>query len=179
MPAKRKIKAKDIVTDIRAGINDRELMTKYQLSSKGLQSIFHKLLHAKAIRESELSGRMSLSQDTVDLDQNRKLPRNYILVPLPIYDVENMAAEGRAIDITEKGLQVTGIEGKIGEDKGFVIQADEFADVYPFHFTARCKWMTGGSSNRAQPIAGYEITSLSDGSLKELRNLIRLLSLGG
>jgi hypothetical protein len=44
MTTKRTIKAKDIVNDIRSGLTNLQLMEKYNLSSKGLQSIFTKLI---------------------------------------------------------------------------------------------------------------------------------------
>ena len=57
MEPKRKIKAKEIVNDIREGMSDSQLMEKHSLSSKGLQSVFRKLVDAKAITPREVFNR--------------------------------------------------------------------------------------------------------------------------
>ena len=44
--AKITVSAKEILADIKAGMDDTTLMQKYGLSDKGLQSIFKKLVDA-------------------------------------------------------------------------------------------------------------------------------------
>jgi hypothetical protein len=55
--APRQISAKEVVADIRAGATDEFLMKKYGMSEKGLQSLFQKLITAKAISSADLDGR--------------------------------------------------------------------------------------------------------------------------
>ena len=43
---KKKISAKDALADIRSGMSDANLMSKYLLSNAGLQSLFDKLVTA-------------------------------------------------------------------------------------------------------------------------------------
>ncbi len=64
MSAKQKIKARAIVNDIRAHMTDAELMEKYHLSVKGLQSVFVKLLNIKAISMADFDWRPSAYDDT-------------------------------------------------------------------------------------------------------------------
>jgi hypothetical protein len=70
-PRKKKsrppVKARDMVTDIRDGLNDAQLMEKYDLSAKGLQSVFAKLLEANALRRQELDRRIRTGESTVDV----------------------------------------------------------------------------------------------------------------
>jgi len=70
-PGKKKsrppVKARDMVTDIRDGLNDAQLMEKYDLSAKGLQSVFAKLLEANALRRQELDRRIRTGESTVDV----------------------------------------------------------------------------------------------------------------
>lgn len=176
MPPKRTIKAKEIVNDIRARMTDAELMAKYSLSAKGLESIFKKLLKVKAVTRKELYGRFPFLDDTVNLDNVRKIPRNFPAFPLPIYETANMHVEGSVRDITEKGLQVSGIEARPEETKEFVIRADEFQDIYPIVFQAVCRWTTNGAGTNGS-VAGFEITDLSAEGTREIRNLIRSLTL--
>jgi uncharacterized protein (DUF433 family) len=61
------VKARDMVNDIRDGLNDAQLMEKYDLSAKGLQSVFTKLLEANALRRQELDRRIRTGESTVDV----------------------------------------------------------------------------------------------------------------
>lgn len=64
MAVKPKISAKDLVRDIRDRMTDAQLMEKYQLSAKGLQSAFEKLLETNSITRAELEWRPTPYQDT-------------------------------------------------------------------------------------------------------------------
>jgi hypothetical protein len=64
---KRKITAREVLKDIRAGMDDAPLMRKYQLSAQGLQSVLNKMVQAGIVTEEELDGRVPLSARTVDL----------------------------------------------------------------------------------------------------------------
>jgi hypothetical protein len=52
---KRVIEAKLVIEDIRSGSSDLELMEKYKLSSKGLQSLFKKLGDAGLLKHLNAS----------------------------------------------------------------------------------------------------------------------------
>ncbi len=52
------IDAKQALIDIRSGVNEKDLMHKYNLSAKGLVSLFKKLIAVGAITQNELSERM-------------------------------------------------------------------------------------------------------------------------
>ena len=47
-PARKKISAKEIVSDIRSGMRDSELMEKYRLNEKRLSAILDKLVYTYA-----------------------------------------------------------------------------------------------------------------------------------
>ncbi len=64
---KRKITARDILKDIRAGVDDSVLMKRYSLSAQGLQSVFNKMVQARIVSEEELDARVPLSARTVDI----------------------------------------------------------------------------------------------------------------
>ncbi len=55
--------------DIRAHMSDAELMEKYGLSAKGLESMFAKLLSIKAISQKEIDARPAACSDTVVIRQ--------------------------------------------------------------------------------------------------------------
>ena len=64
---KRKITAREILQDIRAGKSDKTLMEKFNLSAQGLQSLFDKLVRAGVVTQDELDDRVPISERTVDL----------------------------------------------------------------------------------------------------------------
>jgi DNA-binding Lrp family transcriptional regulator len=68
MTAKRTINAKEVARDIRSHMTDEELMEKYRLSARGLQSVLKKLLESKLITQAEFDWRPVDYDDTVFLD---------------------------------------------------------------------------------------------------------------
>jgi hypothetical protein len=64
---KRKLKPKDILRDIRAGVDDATLMTRYALSAQALQSVFGKLVNAGMLSQAELDDRVPMADRTVDI----------------------------------------------------------------------------------------------------------------
>jgi uncharacterized protein YidB (DUF937 family) len=73
--AKSKIDALEAVRCIRLGLSDAELMEKYDLSSKGLQSLFQKLVSAGAISLAELDERMPTFVGSVFISEDSKSTR--------------------------------------------------------------------------------------------------------
>jgi len=68
---KRKIDAKQALTDIRAGMSDPEMMEKYSLTAQGLHSLFNKLIAANVLTQDELDSRDPLYERTISLDVHR------------------------------------------------------------------------------------------------------------
>jgi hypothetical protein len=58
----RTIKAKKISKDVHRGLNDSELMNKYQLTQKQLQKILQTLFNANLITDMQLYERTQLSE---------------------------------------------------------------------------------------------------------------------
>jgi hypothetical protein len=59
--SKRKIVARELVADIRTGMDDDALMKKYQLSPQNLDRLFSKLVEVDFISVIELQERARLS----------------------------------------------------------------------------------------------------------------------
>jgi hypothetical protein len=114
--------------------------------------------------------------DDPDTERLRQLPRNYLMVRLPVYDMADSSIVGFLRDITEKGLQVAGMNTAKGQAKRLLLQADEFADLSPFSFEAECRWTKPDEQEGI--LAGFQITKINDESLAYLRKLIGFLSLG-
>lgn len=63
----RTVSAQEAARDIRAGMSDADLMEKYKLSSRGLQSLLGQLVDAGIVSQRELDGRMPWTDHTVDV----------------------------------------------------------------------------------------------------------------
>lgn len=70
---KPKIDAKQAVEDIRAGMDDCDLMAKYHVSAKGLESLFGKLVKAGALDSSELERRHRAFSGTVVISRDLEI----------------------------------------------------------------------------------------------------------
>jgi predicted Zn-ribbon and HTH transcriptional regulator len=70
-PAKKKriVLAEDVIRDFKAGLTDAEMMAKYRLSARGLQSLTKKLLAAKYVTKADLKRRPPLHVDTVAISR--------------------------------------------------------------------------------------------------------------
>jgi len=177
MNRKRKLSISEIVNDIRSGLTDAELMARYQLSSRGIQRAFEKLLEIGAITRAELENRNQLGDDSIFFESMREIPRNYLVVPIPVYDTgRSDQPAGRIRDLTEKGLGIVDIKTKVNEIRVFSVLPDDFVTVPAFSFEAVCRWLEKGEHE--SPVAGFEITTISDDSLVRLRQLITDLTFG-
>ncbi len=175
MAAQREIKAKQLIEDIRLRLTASELMQKYQLLPRELESVFRQL--RKAIGSpGTLYGRSHVQGHAPDFDKIRLLPRNDVPLPVPVHDLNRLHLKALLTDITEKGLGVHGIEAQAGDVINFVVRADKFFPVNQFKVRAVCRW-AGRSNESGEFAAGFEITDISSKNLDELRNFITSLNL--
>lgn len=75
------INAQEAARDIRSGMDDSALMRKYKVSSKGLQSLFEKLVDVGVITQLDLSRRSFGEDHTVDLREDT-VSLSYVLANL-------------------------------------------------------------------------------------------------
>jgi hypothetical protein len=152
-------------------------MEKYNLSAKGLQSAFNKLIEKKAVTVEELYNRFTDEDDTVIIEDMRQLPRHYLTVSVPIYEPSQPGLPGQLRDITDRGLGVIGIESKVGEVKSFVIPCRKFVKLENIWFEAECLWVNTETKDD-QIIAGFQITKISGDCMDRLRKLIKYVTFG-
>ena len=90
-------------------------MSKYGLSLKGLQSVFTKLVQAKAILPEELFDRAPLlAEDTVTVESVRMVPRETIEITIPVCDAADPSKVGELRDLSLAGIGVRGLETRKG-----------------------------------------------------------------
>jgi hypothetical protein len=180
------IRAIDVINDLRAGMSKLELMEKYQISPKALGSILTELATLDAITATEPhEPPRSLAYDVGSLEGVRLVPRQRLMIVLPIliyggvYDSNRgrvMQKKGTVRDITEKGVGVRGITARLDELKTFVIPANDFFEIDPIVFEARCRWLSSKDRD-ADSIGGFQIMNISEPSLRDLRRLVHSLDI--
>ncbi len=69
-----KISVKQVLQDIRSGMDDEELMKKYNLSNRQIQRLFRKMIAEGFVSPMELANRLCVtkSQVTEAIDQMKK-----------------------------------------------------------------------------------------------------------
>jgi DNA-binding MarR family transcriptional regulator len=69
-----KISVKEVLDDIRGGMDDEELMKKYNLSNRQIQRLFRKMIAEGFMSPMELANRLCVtkSQVTEAIDQMRR-----------------------------------------------------------------------------------------------------------
>jgi hypothetical protein len=173
--AKRRIDTKELVTDIRSNLSDVELMEKYKLSSCGLQRVFNKLVDSGSAMAADLSGRSMSCDDSVTLQNVRGSVRALPILSIDIHERDNPQIIGRIRDLSEVGVGVRGIEAQVGELKILVVVPDEFLEVEPFSFEAKCRWSRMGGRGKICN-AGFEITDISADNYIQLLELLQLMT---
>ncbi|MEW6349541.1 MAG: hypothetical protein AB1646_10805 [Thermodesulfobacteriota bacterium] len=172
MGEKRRLDAKDLIYDIRAGMTDTQMMEKYKLTPRGLLSALRKLINVQAVSPEELFERFPLYEQLTANDM-RKIVRSPLSCPIPIYEAEHPQSRGEVRNVTERGVGVKGIAAKVGETKTFVLDAGAFVAVAPITFSGQCRWVRKKSSG--DYVGGFEITMISDTCLQHLRKVIQEL----
>ncbi len=170
MNAKRKIRARDVIDDIRTGMNASDLMAKYQLTLRGLRIAFQKLVEADAVTRDELNNLKSLH--TISVSGLRRFRRKRLDPPLKIFDGGDPFKSGVVKDISETGVCIQGIETEVGDLKNFIIRLGDFGRTSTMVFEAMCRWVEKDPTSRKARVAGFEITSISSLDSGELNKLI-------
>lgn len=174
----RPINTKAIIADIQSGLGDIPIMEKYQLSPAEYLKVLDKLVAVRAIAEATTQERKRalLLQPKPQSVSKRRLARNYALFTIAIQDADDLSLTGILNDITERGLQISGIRAEIGTVKSFLIRSDVFTVIPPLLLKAVCRWIKPGT--RAEDyVAGFEITGISRHDMEGLRKLIGELTI--
>lgn len=126
---KARIEADKALEDIRAGVSDGELMQKYNISAKGLESLFRKLLAASLISRRELSARRNspryagtasakerdrASENAVPLEEPAIRPPSFLVRVLREHRVFTAAVLGACAGVVLSAVLLFLVEGLDG-----------------------------------------------------------------
>jgi len=114
--------------------------------------------------------------DIQQIKQMRQRPRGYPVINLDVFDVDDPTIEGLVQDISEKGIQISGMIAKVDQKKTFMVQAEHFENIKPFSFDAECRWFKP-ETDEEPCTAGFQIINISDKDREELEKIFETLSL--
>jgi hypothetical protein len=166
------ISVREIVGDIRAGVDEFGLLAKYGLSATGLQRVLHKLLDTGVILPADLLRISSSATETVRILEPRELVRCYPVLSLRVCEARNTTLGGLVRDITQMGVGTIGLYVNAGEEKHLLAGVDELLQIKPFLFKGVCKW-SRIEQPRSRCLAGFEIKQIFEDSLSNLQEFIR------
>ncbi len=173
----RKIMLAEIVKDIQMGLGDVPIMEKYNIRPVQYIDILERLKGAQAVDERYLAGRIGREEQMKSDEEPRKAPRCYLVANVRIVDLLDSSVCGEVMDLTDKGCQLRGIECKVGETKRFRVQAEGYpGDRMDCRFAAQCRWGNWDQTEGTY-VAGFEIKDITAQDRKNLRAIVRLLSI--
>lgn len=166
------IKAREIVRDFRAGMSDARLLMKYNLSCAGLREVVRRLIERRVLSRIELDSRMKAQEQVplaIDFRETERTKPGY---DIPVFDLQTSDTPGTLLDVSTKGLQISGIPATVGETSSLRV-GTEFGEFPSFIFQGQCQWFEkeGGPYNRSR--AGYQITNISYDAFRQLQHLIQ------
>ena len=173
-----KIKARDIVSDIRARLSDFELMLKYALSSDELDTILNRLVNEGEIRLEELQERSAFFDDPVNRRETRAFPRAYLRVPLPVHESDNPSNQGLITDLSQIGFRARGISAEIGDEKELIIDASGIESACAIELRGTCRWTNKKGGHKWLWETGFKIISVTPEALSTIQKVIGLLNMG-
>jgi hypothetical protein len=157
----------DVASDIRSGLTDAQLIERYRLSYKDLQDTLKKLVDRKLVTQGELDQREPSVRREFHSLVARRCPRNYPTFSVPVVVEGDLEKKGTALDISDKGMAVAGIEANVDEVMTLTILGDQYGEFDTFSFEARCRWVKTMPSSEER-LAGFEITNISKENLEGL-----------
>jgi hypothetical protein len=173
-----KIKARDIVSDIRARVSDFELMVKYALSPDELDTVLNRLVDEREIRLEELLERSAFFDDPANRCETRAFPRAYLRVPLPVHESNNPSNQGVITDMSLTGFRARGISAEIGDAKDLVIDASGIESACTIELRGTCRWTNKKGGHKWLWESGYNITTVTREALSTIQKVIALLNMG-
>lgn len=158
MTREGQVRKEDFLQDLRSGMTHQELMKKYKLTPRGVETLSRDLLHLPAAAEG-----------------SRASSRKQLGFMIPISDSEDPENTGLIYDISDDGVGARGLRAKVHEIKTLVIPADDYFRVEPVVFQGLCRWVEE-KDDRWESAAGFRVVKVLRGSLTELQDIVRGLS---
>jgi uncharacterized protein (DUF433 family) len=175
-PVARKLNISDILRDVSAGMSKSDLMAKYNLSEQMIREVSKKLLEVRGKRSAD-DGPNTVIEEPGSFLTTDEFVRHHVDFELPVYEASKPDVLGIVRDVSEEGVGLAGIEATAGDVKRLVILGDEFGEFSSFEFEGYCRWAFE-DEDRGTCVTGFGITKIADKDMKELKKLVRVITVG-
>lgn len=174
MALRRNISAREIIHDLKSGLNSDQIRAKYHLTRQGLTRVLRKLVVTRLMSAKDLCDRTGVLCDG-EVIELRKHPRYTHPQSMMICDLNDMTCDLAILDASEGGFRLAGTDATVGEEKTFLVTAKGMEDPAPFSIKAQCRWVEPGPQSGLF-YAGFEITVMSPVARESWRKLLVALS---
>jgi len=142
-PPRSRLSAREVVTDLKAGISDDQLKEKYHLSDKKLQTLFSKLIAANLVTQEDLDLRVEVVEvEVIEEIPESSPPRQHTLAQESIET--NTAKLVEALINPDLLQKATELFGEAGETIKQFAQSDGAEKVAGwFNWIRANKWLLG------------------------------------
>ena len=172
MKAKREIKGKEFIIDLRSGFSAAELMEKYNLSADGLRKLFKAILDVSAMKKGEMESLPNLYKGPMGEPRIRRFPRKRVASRMWICDGIDQVQGGEVFDVSEQGMRIKGLRIRPGEKHIFIARPRNKGQGRPFVFEAVCRWADNSDLDPTKWVAGLEIIRISDVDAEAFQELL-------
>ena len=172
---KRTIDARAIMDDIRSGLGDIPIMEKYHLSPDHYRIVKTKLSNKSFPSINQAKIRNGSNHD-IAKGCRRARPRGHLLYCVTVQDAQKLYTYGILNDITERGLQTSGLPTRVGETRSLLIGLDDYFRAPPILLEATCQWV---ELYNGKPLAGFHITKICQEDLRTLKRIVDELAVIG
>jgi hypothetical protein len=169
----RSVPKKQVIRDIRSGMRDRDLMSKYGLTLSLLRRLLQRLVAEEAIDHEILYVSSETYREATDILSLRRNARTRIPMSIRVYTEED-CQRGYLRDVSETGLRLAGIEVEVGDWRTLTVPLKEIPTIQPIEFEGVCRWAKHEGKFRRYAVIGVEIAAISDDSQWNLSRLIDL-----
>jgi PAS domain S-box-containing protein len=112
--------------------------------------------------------------ESLEADDVRGEGREYLEIPLVVYESSRPDNRGWVHNISEHGMGLVGVLSKVDEKKRLLIFAEYSSDAHPCEVEAVCRWIDRQAPDH-ESITGFEITRISEENRNRLLQLVPTL----
>lgn len=176
MNTQKTLEISEILNDIKGGLTDFEVIEKHRLSCEELKQALRELVDTRLLTPREGFLRSIFYDQTLETERRRALPREPLLLLIPVYDMKSPENAGLLTDVSEIGCGVRGLLASPGQRLRLAIDSKELSLSELIVFDALCRWSAANVPD-AEPVAGFEIINIGESDKQRLKDLVRFINL--
>jgi hypothetical protein len=169
----RRNRALRILADLQSGMSVHAIAKKNGFQEERFGPIVKNLKDLGLLGEDDFGadyGRPGVEQAFGERRSVHRLHRPVLMTR--VFESTTRESCGLIMDLSEVGLRTKGIRTRVDEEKTLVMNVGDFAQAELLTLDCQCRWITGQEGNNVNGCAGFEIVSISEGSLGFLKTVL-------